>query len=120
MNLRPSLFFLRTPGLRIEPLHRATFSDRCNFTHNSNESIAVGGISRIDSDDTLHTVASCNLYSYAYALDSTSAGESIDLAYTGGATPGEGAFIAAVTLSGGSGETTAPASYTLSAGSPSG
>jgi len=45
-----------------------TFSDWCNFGTNVNESIAVGRINRINSDGTL-SGASCNLYSYTYALD---------------------------------------------------
>jgi len=77
-----------------------TFSDWCSFGNNSNESIAVGGISRINSDGTLNTAASCNLYSYTYSLDSTRAVESVVLTYTGGSSPGEGAFVTAVTLSG--------------------
>ena len=89
-----------------------TFSDWCNFTGNSNESIAVGGISRINSDGTLATGASCNLYSYTYALDSTRTVQSITLTYTGASAPGEGAFVLALTLSGNS--TTPPPSYSLS------
>jgi len=77
-----------------------TFSDWCSFGNNSNESIAVGGISRINSDGTLNTAASCNLYSYTYSLDSTRTVESVVLAYTGGSSPGEGAFVTAMTLSG--------------------
>jgi len=95
-----------------------TFSDWCSFGNNSNETIAVGGINRINSDGTLSTAASCNLYSYTYTVDSTRALQSIDFAYTGGTSPGEGAFIAAMTLSGGSGNSAPPPSYTLSAGSP--
>ncbi|HTW49149.1 MAG TPA: S53 family peptidase [Acidobacteriaceae bacterium] len=45
-----------------------TFSDWCNFGANVNESIAVNGINRINSDGTLNG-ATCNLYSYTYALD---------------------------------------------------
>ena len=45
-----------------------TFSDWCSYGVNANESIAVGGINRINSDGTLNG-ASCNLYSYTYALD---------------------------------------------------
>jgi len=45
-----------------------TFSDWCSFGANPNESIAVGGINRINSDGTLNG-ATCNLYSYTYALD---------------------------------------------------
>jgi hypothetical protein len=45
-----------------------TFSDWCGFGANANESIAVNGVNRINSDGTLSSV-SCNLYSYTYALD---------------------------------------------------
>ena len=45
-----------------------TFSDWCNFGANANENIAAGRINRINSDGTLNG-ASCNLYSYTYALD---------------------------------------------------
>lgn len=45
-----------------------TFSDWCSFGQNANESIAVRGINRINSDGTLNG-ATCNLYSYTYALD---------------------------------------------------
>jgi Pro-kumamolisin, activation domain len=45
-----------------------TFSDWCGFGANANESVAVNGINRINSDGTLNPV-SCNLYSYTYALD---------------------------------------------------
>jgi hypothetical protein len=45
-----------------------TFSDWCGFGANANESVAVGGINRINSDGTLNG-ATCNLYSYTYALD---------------------------------------------------
>ena len=45
-----------------------TFSDWCGFGANANESIAVNGINRINSDGTLNG-ATCNLYSYTYALD---------------------------------------------------
>jgi hypothetical protein len=94
-----------------------TFSDWCNFTGNSNESIAVGGISRINSDGTLATGASCNLYSYTYTLDSTRTVQSITLTYTGSSAPGEGAFVLALTLSGNS--TSPPPSYSISAATAS-
>ena len=45
-----------------------TFSDWCGFGANANESIAVGGINRINSDGTLNS-ATCNVYAYTYALD---------------------------------------------------
>jgi hypothetical protein len=94
-----------------------TFSDWCNFTGNSNEIIAVGGISRINSDGTLATGASCNLYSYTYTLDSTRTVQSITLTYTGSSAPGEGAFVLALTLSGNS--TSPPPSYSISAATAS-
>jgi hypothetical protein len=58
-----------------------TFSDWCNFGQNVNESIAVGGINRINSDGTLNG-ATCNLYSYTYALDSHRVLRSITLTNT--------------------------------------
>jgi len=48
---------------------------------NANESIAVGGINRINSDGTLNG-ASCNLYSYTYALDPHRRVESFTLTNT--------------------------------------
>jgi len=45
-----------------------TFSDWCSYGKNANESIAVSGINRINSDGTLNG-ASCNVYAYTYALD---------------------------------------------------
>ena len=45
-----------------------TFSDWCSYGENANESIAVGGINRINSDGTLNS-ATCNVYAYTYALD---------------------------------------------------
>jgi hypothetical protein len=61
-----------------------TFSDWCSFGHNANESVAVGGFSRINSDGTLNTGAACNLYAYAYTLDATRTVRSIQLANTDG------------------------------------
>jgi Pro-kumamolisin, activation domain len=58
-----------------------TFSDWCNFGANVNESIAVGGINRINSDGTLNG-ATCNLYSYTYALDPHRVVRSITLTNT--------------------------------------
>jgi hypothetical protein len=89
-----------------------TFSDWCNFTNNSNESIAVGSISRINSDGTLATGVSCNLYLYTYTLDPTRTVESIALKYTGGTASGDGAFVLALTLSG---NTSSAPGFTLSA-----
>ncbi len=76
-----------------------TFSDWCNFGNNPNESVAVGGMYRINSDGTLNTQATCNLYAYTYALDSSRAVSSIALANTDGTTY---TFAAALTLSGNS------------------
>jgi len=92
-----------------------TFSDWCNFTSNSNESIAVGSIDRINSDGTLATGASCNLYAYTYALDSTRTLQSVTLTYTGSSSAGSGAFVTALTLSGNAAGPPSPG-YTLSAG----
>jgi hypothetical protein len=47
-----------------------TFSDWCGFGGNPHESIAIGGINRINSDGTLNG-ASCNVYAYTYSLDFT-------------------------------------------------
>ncbi len=58
-------------------------SDWCGFSSNPNESIAVGGINRINSDGTLNG-ASCNLYAYTYALDVTRSLQSITLTDTDG------------------------------------
>jgi hypothetical protein len=55
-----------------------TFSDWCGFGGNQYESIAVGGINRINSDGTLNG-ASCNLYAYTYPLDFTRSLQSITL-----------------------------------------
>ena len=55
-----------------------TFSDWCGFGGNSNESIAIGGINRINSDGTLNG-ASCNVYAYTYPLDYTKQLQSIKL-----------------------------------------
>ena len=55
------------------------FSDWCNFQNNKYETIAVGSMSRINSDGTLNSGASCNLYAYTYPLDSTRVVDSIAL-----------------------------------------
>jgi hypothetical protein len=59
-----------------------TFSDWCSFGGYVNESIALGGIYRINSDGTLATGASCNLYTYTFALDPTRTVQSITLTNT--------------------------------------
>jgi hypothetical protein len=46
------------------------FSDWCGFGGNQYESIAVGGINRINANGTL-SGASCNLYAYTYPIDPT-------------------------------------------------
>jgi hypothetical protein len=74
-----------------------TFSDWCNFGNNTYESVAVGGMYRINSDGTLSTQASCNLYAYTYTLDSTRTASSITLTNTDGTTY---TFAVALTLSG--------------------
>jgi hypothetical protein len=74
-----------------------TFSDWCNFGNNTFESVAVGGMYRINSDGTLNTQATCNLYAYTYALDSSREVSSITLANTDGTTY---TFSVALTLSG--------------------
>jgi len=58
-----------------------TFSDWCNFGANPNESVAVNGINRINSDGTLNG-ATCNLYSYTYALDPNRAVRSVTFTNT--------------------------------------
>jgi hypothetical protein len=88
-----------------------TFSDWCNFDSNPNESVAVGGMSRINSDGTLNTGANCNLYAYTYSLDSTRTVQSIALANTDST---KFTLVAALTLAGNSSSSTP--GYTLSAG----
>jgi hypothetical protein len=85
------------------------FSDWCNFGSNQYESIAVSGMSRINSDGTLNTIASCNLYAYTYSLDSTRVVQSIALANTDST---NFSIVAAITLSGNAAGT---AGFTLSA-----
>jgi len=88
-----------------------TISDWCNYQNASgNESIAVGGISRINSDGTLNTQAACNLYSYTYALDSSRTVKSITLASTDGT---KFSLVLAMTLSGNT--TSSQPGFTLSA-----
>jgi hypothetical protein len=83
-----------------------TFSDWCGFGNHQYESIAVGGINRINSDGTLNG-AGCNLYAYTYPVDFTKDLQSITL--TG--TDGSGAMFAlAVTLK--------PPTYTIDGGTP--
>jgi hypothetical protein len=86
-----------------------TFSDWCSFGNNPNESVAVGGMDRINSDGTLQTNTTCNLYSYTYTLDSTRVVQSIALKNTDGT---NFSLVLALTLSG---NTASAPGYTLSA-----
>jgi len=79
-----------------------TLSDWCGFGGNTHESIAVGGISRINSDGTLNG-ARCNLYAYTFPLDFTKTLESITLTDNDGS---GASFALAITLK--------PPSYTIS------
>ena len=91
-----------------------TFSDWCNFGGNPNESVAVGGMDRINSDGTLQTNTTCNLYLYTYALNSAKVVQSIKLTNTDGTAF---SLVLALTLSGNTGS--APASYSVAAGTAS-
>jgi len=83
-----------------------TFSDWCGFSSNQYESIAVGGINRIDATGTLNH-ATCNLYAYTYPVDFTRILQSITLTDA----DGSGAMFAlAITLK--------PPTYTVDAGVP--
>jgi hypothetical protein len=81
-----------------------TLSDWCGFGGNTNESIAVGGINRINSDGTLNG-ASCNLYAYSLPLDVTKSLQSIKLTDADGS---GASFALAISLK--------PPSYTVAAG----
>ena len=81
-----------------------TLSDWCGFGGNSNESIAVGGINRINADGTLNG-ASCNLYAYTLPLNVTKDLASITLKDTDGS---GASFALAITLK--------PPSYTVTGG----
>jgi len=84
-----------------------SFSDWCGFGGNQYESIAVGGINRINADGTLNG-ASCNLYAYTYPLDFTKTLTGITL------TDGDGSgamFALALTLK--------PPTYTIDGGTAS-
>ena len=91
-----------------------TFSDWCSFGHNANESVAVGGMDRINSDGTLQANTTCNLYAYTYALDSSRTVESIALA-NADSPKTNFSLVLALTLSG---NVASAPGYTLSA-SPS-
>lgn len=83
------------------------FSDWCGFGGNQYESIAVGGINRINANGTL-SGASCNLYAYTYAIDPTRilAGITLTDMDNSGAM-----FVMAITLK--------PPTYTISGGTAS-
>jgi hypothetical protein len=83
-----------------------TLSDWCGFGGNQYESIAIGGINRINSDGTLNG-ASCNLYAYTYPLDFTKSLQGI----TAKDADGSGdSFTLAITLK--------PPTYTIDGGAP--
>jgi hypothetical protein len=71
-----------------------TFSDWCSYGQNANESVAVGGIERINSDGTLNG-ATCNVYAYTYALDPNRDVQSVTLTNTDQTSY---SFVLAVTL----------------------
>jgi len=81
-----------------------TLSDWCGFGGNKYESIAVGGINRINSDGTLNG-ANCNLYAYTYPLDYTRTVQEITLTDTDGS---GASFALAITLK--------PPTYTIDGG----
>lgn len=84
-----------------------TLSDWCGFGGNQYESIAVGGVNRINSDGTLNG-ASCNLYAYTYPVDFTKTLLGVTLTDT----DGSGAMFAlAITLK--------PPTYTIDGGTAS-
>ena len=94
-----------------------TFSDWCNYQNaTGNETVAIGGMSRINSDGTLNTGAQCDLYSYTYALDSTRTVQTVSLANSDSTNY---TLVLAMTLSGNtSGGGTGTPGYTLAAGTP--
>jgi hypothetical protein len=81
-----------------------TFSDWCGFGGNQYESVAVGGINRLNSDGTLNG-ASCNLYAYTYPADVTKTLQGITLTDTDGS---GASFALAITLK--------PPTYTIDGG----
>ena len=83
-----------------------TLSDWCGFGSNQYESIAIGGINRINSDGTLNG-ASCNLYSYTYPLDFTRMLQGVTLTDTDGS---GASFALAITLK--------PPTYTIDGAAP--
>jgi hypothetical protein len=88
-----------------------TFSDWCGpISGNPNESIAVGGMYRINSDGTLQMNTTCNLYAYTYPLNSAKTVQSVALANTDSPLTNF-SLVLALTLSG---NTTSTPGYTLS------
>ncbi len=85
-------------------LFALTLSDWCSFGGNKYESIAVGGINRINATGTLNG-ASCNLYAYTLPLNVTKDLASITMTDTDGS--GD-SFALAITLK--------PPSYTIAGG----
>jgi hypothetical protein len=81
-----------------------TLSDWCGFGGNPYESIAVGGIERINATGTLNG-ASCNLYAYTLPLDVTKNLATVTL--TASDTSGD-SFVLAITLK--------PPSFTIAGG----
>lgn len=81
-----------------------TLSDWCGYGGNNYESIAVGGINRINSNGTLNG-ASCNLYAYTLPLDVTKDLASVTLTDADGS---GASFALAITLK--------PPSYTIVGG----
>ena len=84
-----------------------TFSDWCGFGGNQYESVAVGGINRINADGTLNG-ASCNLYAYTYPVDFTKTLQGLTLTDTDGS---GASFALAITLK--------PPTYTIDGGTAS-
>ena len=84
-----------------------TFSDWCGFGGNQYESVAVGGINRLNADGTLNG-ASCNLYAYTYPVDFTKSLQGITLTDTDGS---GASFVLAITLK--------PPTYTIDGGTAS-
>jgi len=83
-----------------------TLSDWCGYGSNQHESIAIGGVNRINSDGTLNG-ASCNVYAYTYPLDYTKTLASLTLKDTDGS---GASFALAITLK--------PPTYTIDGGAP--
>jgi hypothetical protein len=87
-----------------------TLSDWCGFAHNTNESIAVGPMNRINANGTLNG-ASCYLYAYTYSLNFTSAVTSFTVVNTQTNAGNGPPYVLAATLK--------PPTYTIDAGTAS-